>query len=97
MELNDLLTCALQVLGRMAIPPAKIREVIGEKKKKQLKAYNLCDGTRTLGEIAKRAKLNQGNFSKTAKRWIEHGILFAFTDGVEKRLLHVYPLPKKEA
>ena len=95
MELNDLLRCTLQVIARVAMPPEKIREVIGDRKK-QLKAYNLCDGNNTLGEIAKKAKVDQGNFSRTASRWIEHGIIFSVSEGSEKRLLHLYPLPKND-
>lgn len=96
METNDLLACALQIIGRIAIPAATVREVIGQAKKKQLKAYNLCDGTRTVGQIAKKVKIDSGNFSRTAQRWIEHGIVFSFADGIEKRLLHIYPLPEDE-
>ena len=93
MELNDLLACTLQVIAGVAMPPEKIREIIGDGEK-QLKAYNLCDGKNTVGEIAKKAKINQGNFSRTASRWIEHGIIFSVTDGTEKHLLHLFPLPK---
>ena len=96
MEIKDLLGCALQIIGRIAIPPATVREVIGQAKKKQLKAYNLCDGTRTAREIAKKAKIDEGNFSRTAQRWIERGIVFSLADGAEKRLLHIYPLPEDE-
>src|ERR1700676_1057327 len=95
MELNDLLRCTLQVMARIAMPPEKIREAIGEEKKKQLKAYNLCDGKNTIGEIAKKAKINQGNFSKTGQRWLEQGIVFSVGEGREKRLLHLYPISKK--
>ena len=93
MELNDFLNCTLQVIARVAMPPDKIREVIGDRAK-QLKAYNLCDGTNTLGEIAKKARIDQGNFSRTSTRWIEQGILFSVGQGNDRRLLHLYPLPK---
>jgi hypothetical protein len=95
MEIVDLLKCAIQVIAKVAMPPEKIREVIGDRKK-QLKAYNLCDGMNSLVQIAKKAKIDQGNFSRTASRWIEHGIIFSVGEGSEKRLLHVYPLPKKD-
>ena len=93
MELDDLLRCTLQVIAKVAMPPEKIREVIGDRKK-QLKAYNLCDGKNTTIEIAKKARVDQGNFSRTATRWIEHGIVFSVGKGLDKRLLHLYPLPK---
>jgi len=91
MEPNDLLPCALQLLGRIAIPPEHIRDIIGGKKK-QLEAFNLCDGTRTLKEIAKKAGIDQGNFSRTVDRWKAHGIVFSIREGRESRILHVYPL-----
>jgi len=94
MELNDLLRYAVQVYARNSIPPEKVREIIGDTKKKQLKAYNLCDGTRTLREVAKEARIDEGNFSKTADRWVENGIAFSTTEGGERRLLHLYPLPR---
>ena len=95
MELTDILECALQVMGRIAMPPEKIREVIGNRTK-HIKAYNLCDGTNTLSDIAKKARIDQGNLSRTTRRWIEHGIVFSIGEGREGRLLHLYPLPKKE-
>ncbi len=97
METNDLLRCAVQVIGRIAVPPEKVRKIIGESKKKQLKAYNLCDGTRTLVKIAKKAKIDEGNLSRTVNRWLEHGIVFSVAEGSDKRLLHIYPLPKRES
>lgn len=92
MESNDLLECALQVLARIAIPPEKVREIIGEGKKKHINAYNLCDGKTTLSDIARKAHLNQGNLSRTTTRWVEQGILFAIGEGPAKRFLHMYPL-----
>ena len=95
MELTDLLACALQAVGRIAIPPEKIREVIGGRAK-QLKAYNLCDGKKSLKEIARKAKIDRGNLSRTTQRWIEHGIVFSLGEGREARLLRIYPLPKPD-
>lgn len=100
MELNDLLGCALQMIARVAMPAEKVYEIINSgksgRKKKQLKAYNLCDGTKSLTEIAKKAGIKQGNLSRTAKRWIQSGIMFSLREGQETRLLHLYPLPKQE-
>jgi hypothetical protein len=90
-KLTDLLQCALQLMGRIAIPPETVRSVVA-KTKKHVAAYNLCDGTRTLSEVARRAGLDQGNFSKAAARWVESGVIFWMGEGREKRLLHVYPI-----
>ena len=94
-ELTDFLDCALQVIGRIAMPPETIREVIGNRAK-LVKAYNLCDGRNTLSEIAKRSRVDLGNLSRTTRRWIQHGIVFSVGEGRENRLLHIYPLRGKD-
>lgn len=95
--LNDLLKCAMQVVGRIAMRPEQIGGIVFVKANaKQLRAYNLCDGTRTQGEVAKAAGLDQGNFSRTVTRWVEGGVLFRVGSGREAKLLHLYPLVKSE-
>jgi hypothetical protein len=91
--LNDLLKCAIQVVGRLAMRPEQVGEVVVVNAK-QLKAYNLCDGTRTQGEVAKAAGLDNGNFSRTTVRWVESGVLFKVGTGRDAKLLHLYPLVK---
>lgn len=60
---------------------------------KQVEAFNLCDGSRTQGEVAKLVGIDHSNFSKQVKRWIELGIMTkVFQDGAEKPI-HVYPVP----
>lgn len=93
--LNDLLRCTLQVIGRLAIQPDKVREIVGASK--QLRAYNLCNGTRSQKVIAKESGLDQGNFSRTSSRWVENGVAFWVGDNADKQLLHLYPLPKTVA
>jgi predicted transcriptional regulator len=63
---------------------------------KQLKAFNLCDGTRTQGEIAKELSLDPANFSKTITRWAELGIVIRITEGRSVTPVHVYPLSDSE-
>jgi len=96
MEINDLLECGLQILGRAVIPPSKVRKIIREKNKKQIQAFNLCDGTLTVTEIAKKCRLNQGNLSRTMAMWCENGIAFKIGNGKNARFRHLYPLPKKD-
>jgi hypothetical protein len=91
--LHDLLRCAIQVIGRIGIPPEKVREIV-DTGKRQVKAYNLCDGTLSQSEIAKKAGLDQGNFSRVTARWIEHGVAFWIGEGKDSRLLHLYPIPE---
>lgn len=91
--LGDLLRCAIQVMGRLAVPAERVSEVVGPGAK-QLKAYNLCDGSKSQSQVAKAAGLDRGNFNRTATRWIESGVLFKIGDGNEAKLLHVYPVVK---
>jgi len=92
-QIEELLGCLIQVIGRAAIPETRVREVVGSGSK-QIRAFNLCDGTRTQTQIRKAVGLDSGNFSNTAKRWVESGVAFEFRNGKESRLLHIYPLAK---
>jgi len=84
------------VTARQTFPADKLAEIVLVRGAgaKHLTAYNLCDGTKGQGEIAKSLKLDQGNFSKTVARWIEAGVVFRLGVGREAKLLHVYPLPE---
>ncbi len=95
MDTNDLLRCAIQVIGRVALPPDRVREIVGSGKR-QINAFNLCDGSRTQKEIAQKSRINQGNLSRTLARWRKHGILFVFGEGRQSTFLHIYPLPPTE-
>ncbi len=95
MDTNDLLRCAIEVIGRVALPPDRVREIVGDGKK-QVNAFNLCDGSRTQKEISKKSGISQGNLSNTLKRWRKHGILFVFGEGKQSIFLHIYPLPPNE-
>jgi DNA-binding MarR family transcriptional regulator len=89
---DALLRALISVTGRVAVPAAELRELVtaGRLAQKQVDAYNLCDGTRTQAQIAKRLKLDAGNFSRTVQRWERSGVLFRI--GEDEQLLHLYPL-----
>lgn len=91
-QTDDLLRALVNVMGRVAIPPEKLRAIVapGSRAEKQEKAYNLCDGTRQQADIVKKLGLDPGNFSRTVKRWEELGVLFRV--GRDAHLLHLYPL-----
>lgn len=92
-SVSDLLICAMQVIGRTVMTPAKVGEIVFVNgNARQLKAYNLCDGTKTQTDVAKEAGLDTGNFSRTANRWVESGVLFKLGNSKEAKLLHLYPL-----
>lgn len=65
--------------------------------KKQLIAFNLCDGTLSQGQIAKKLNLDAGNFSRTVGRWVEAGVVFRIGSEREERLRHIFPLPHSSA
>jgi hypothetical protein len=75
MHEKDLLRCLLQVVGRTAIPPREVRDVVG-KGKNRLKAFNLFDGSRTIQQVARATKIDQGNLSRAISSCVENGIAF---------------------
>jgi hypothetical protein len=89
---EDLLRCLVQVVARAAIPRDQVVQIVGTGGK-QAKAFNLCDGTRSQAEVAKKTGLHQASLSRTFARWVENGVAFWVGDGNEARLLHVYPVP----
>jgi hypothetical protein len=97
MKSNDigeqLLECLVQIIGRVAIPADKVSEIVGDNSK-QIKAFNLCDGRTPLMEIAKKCRIDKGNFTRTASRWVANGIAFWLGSGKDARLFHIYPIPE---
>jgi DNA-binding MarR family transcriptional regulator len=87
-----LLRAILSMTARQAFSVDSLLEIVGGGDK-QLRAFNMCDGTKTQGDIAKATRIDTGNFSKTLARWVEAGIVLRLGDGRETKLLHVYPLP----
>src|SRR5205807_10520697 len=59
---------------------------------RQIKAFNLCDGSRSQSEIASQSGIAQGNLSRTLARWISAGIIYEVGDSRDTKLLHVYPI-----
>ncbi len=64
---------------------------------KQIEAYNLCDGTRSVTQIAAETKLDKSNLRKSINRWTDAGIVIRIEEGQEIRPVHVYPIPDAEA
>jgi len=91
-RLEWLVECLIHVIGRAALKVEEVRSIVGSGKK-QVCAFNLCDGSRTLTSVAKGAGLDRGNLSRTVDRWVKNGVMFKFEDGNEVFLLHVFPLP----
>lgn len=93
---ETILRAILSVVARQTFPADKLAEIVRPTgaSAKQVKAFNLCDGTTGQGEIAKALKLDSGNFSRTVSRWVDEGVLFRLGEGRDAKLLHVYPLPE---
>jgi DNA-binding MarR family transcriptional regulator len=95
MDTNEtLLRAILATVARQAFPPEMLYKIVAptSASSKQLTAYNLCDGNTPQAEIAKKAKLDKGNFSRALARWIEEGVVIRV--GKEQIPLHLYPLTK---
>jgi hypothetical protein len=89
---DDLLRCLVHIVGRASMPTETVFELVG-RGKKQIEAFNLCDGTLSQLEISKRTRINQGNLSRTFDRWVKNGIAFWIGEGKEAKLMHIYPIP----
>jgi len=87
-----ILECLVHVVGRVAIKLDEVQDIVGDGKK-QIQAFNLCDGSLTLTALAKKAGIDAGNLSRSVDRWVKSGIMFRFEEGKEVRLLHIYPIP----
>lgn len=94
MDEKDLLRCLVHVAGRIAIPAKDVRALIGNGKNR-VKAYNLLDGSQTIQEVSGATRIDQGNLSRAASRWVKNGIAFWIGEGNDARLLHIYPIPEK--
>jgi hypothetical protein len=93
-QLNELLQILVHVVARAAIPPASVREIVGLGKK-QIRAFNLCDGSLNQKDVSRKTKLDSGNFSRTVSRWVEQGVVFKLGESKQAKLLHIYPIGKE--
>jgi hypothetical protein len=75
------------------MPADTVYNIVG-RGTKQIDAYNICDGTLTQSQIARKTGIDQGNLSRTFSRWVHSGIAFWVGEGKEARLLHIYSVPK---
>lgn len=92
---DALLKGILATVGRATFPPDTLHKIIAPTvgSAKQVQAYNLCDGETPQAEIARRAKLDKGNLSKTITKWVEAGVVIRV--GPEGHPLGLYKLLPK--
>jgi hypothetical protein len=97
-EVEQLLEVLVHLVGRSVVPLQKLEQIVAPTRgsEKQIRAFNLCDGSRTQAQIVKELNLNQGNFSTGTARWEAAGVLYRIKSGSEQRLLHIYPLPERK-
>lgn len=93
-RLEQLAQCLIHIIGRAAIPEDRVREVVATRAK-QVKAFNLCDGTRSQSEVARKTGVHQANLSRAMSRWIENGVAFWLGEGSEAKLLHIFPISSR--
>jgi hypothetical protein len=89
---ESLLKAILSVMARSAFPPAELMRIVAPmvNSKKQIFAFNLCDGQTTQAEIARKAKLDKASLSRSLARWSEAGAIVRV--GPEELPLHIYHL-----
>ena len=90
---DELLRVLILVMGSVAFPEHALRKAVrrpGRAAENHMKAYNLCDGTRSMREIGRMSDLGSSNMVKAISRWVEAGV--AFRLGSESRPVHVYRL-----
>jgi len=95
---DELLRVLIGLMGRVAFPQKTLRTIVrgpGKAGDKYVKAYNLCDGTRAMREVARLADLDSSNMSKAISRWVEAGV--AFKLGSDSRPVQLYRLTNAEA
>ena len=91
-KVEQLLKCLIHVIGRAARPVEDVQAIVGSGRR-QVKAFNLCNGSNSQNEIARKSGIDQGNLSRSCSRWVEHGVAFWIGEGKEARLLHIYAIP----
>jgi hypothetical protein len=89
---ESLLKAILATVARSAFSPVELAKIVAPVAggKKQIAAYNLCDGKTPQAEIGKKAQLDKGSLSRSLARWIEAGVVVRV--GASDHPLHGYPL-----
>ena len=68
------------LLAKASFTSKQVREIVtkgrGRNAAAFLKAYNLCDGSRTQAKVAKEAGIDPGALSRALQKWEEGGIIY---------------------
>lgn len=86
----------LGLLGRIAFPASEIRAAITRGKKQPkayVRGYNSCDGTRSVGQVAKIVGVTTGTIVPILQQWERQGIIFEVrSENKGKFYKHIYRL-----
>src|SRR4051812_44479124 len=89
---EELLRILIAMAGRVAMPPERVRSIVSPTgSQKYIDAYNLCDGTVGLADVARKTGLDKSNLNKSVNRWVEAAIVHRIGDERTPKLLHIYP------
>lgn len=92
------LRAILATVARQTFSPSDILSHVAPRADsgKYIAAFNLCDGTRSIAQIASESGVDKSNLRKSINRWVDAGIVIRIEDGQEVRPVHVYPIPESE-
>jgi DNA-binding MarR family transcriptional regulator len=92
------LKAILATVARQTFPLERLAELVAPTagSKKQIAAYNLCNGEHSQTQIASAVKLDKGNLNRSISRWEELGIIFRVNNGGDSKPMHVYPLVQSQ-
>jgi DNA-binding MarR family transcriptional regulator len=85
----------ISLLGRIAFKNDELKDIVtkGSKKPEQMiQAYNLCDGTTGLTEIAKEAGVAQPSLTNAVDKWEKSGIILKKKKGKEVLPLRLFEI-----
>jgi len=87
----------MQLIARQTFSAKDVADHVCPTKKsaKSIKAYNLCDGTRSQTEIAKMCGIDKANCRKMIKKWELEGLILRVPHGKELQPLHIFPISEK--
>ncbi|RVA58366.1 MarR family transcriptional regulator [Mesorhizobium sp. M7A.F.Ca.US.001.01.1.1] len=90
------LKAMMSLVARQTFSPERLAELVTPvANTKTYEAFNLCDGSRTQNEIATLLKTDQGQLSRSIKRWVDEGVMIKVTEDGKDRPVHVYPVPDR--
>lgn len=86
----------LAMLARIAFPEEKLRSVVAKAKKNPsayVRGFNACDGSRSVGDVAKVVGVTAGTLVPILQQWVRLGIIYE-VESEEKGKFYrrVYPL-----